>query len=82
MNYSSNPIWNNKFSFKYELTCKELLEEKLKISIHTNKNKLLNKIEIYLFEICTGPIHFDYKITKHARIYFDLIMAQVVNLEF
>lgn len=79
LDYNENPVWRESFHFDYETKLQQIARERLKIKLLDRDKSTLGKVKINLIEISTGPTHFDYKIIKDSRIFFDIVMTQEVE---
>lgn len=75
-------MWRETFTFDYETKFHAMQKEKLKIKLVDRSGSKLGRLKIPLIEICTGSTHFDYKIIKDSRIFFDIVMSQEVEFQF
>ena len=54
----------------------------MKITIHDNKNKIVEKLAFKLIQICTGPAHQDHLLHEmKARLAFDIRITQRLKVK-
>ncbi|CAD8065815.1 unnamed protein product [Paramecium primaurelia] len=71
--------WKKIVETQIQANILELHEKKLEFYLLEEKN-VIATLEIPIFDIISGPIHFDYSIGK-GRLSFDMQMAQILQID-